>query len=214
MGPKGRSFVPETRRSSVAEARVNVHTRFNCVRGCFWFAVWTRSRQEKVAASMLEAIGIRHFLPLKTEVHRWSDRDQAVTIPLFRGYLFVQLDPTKDSRLRVLNIPGVAGLVGNQNGPLPIPDKEIDGIRTVLAEKVTYSPYPFFTLGERVRVRHGALAGVEGRLVRSNTDAKLVLSVEMIQQSIAVNVRASDVEGIDPSPTPEKVSSAPTLSVA
>ena len=163
---------------------------------------------------MLQALGISHFLPLKTELHRWSDREQPVTTPLFRGYLFVRLDPTRDSRLRVLNIAGVAGLVGNQNGPLPVPDKEIESIRTVLAEKVTYSQFPFFALGERVRVRQGPLAGIEGRLVRSKADAKLVLSVEMIHQSIAINVRASDVEAVDTNPNPDKPSRRASLTVA
>ena len=159
-----------------------------------WFAVWTRSRHEKVAAAMLEAVGVTHFLPLKSELHSWSDRKKAVTQPLFSGYLFVRLNLTKDSRLRVLQAPGVAGLVGNQAGPQPIPDREIDNIRALLEHKIEYSLHPFFNVGDRVRVRRGALAGVEGTFVRSHSDTKLVLSVEMIQQSIAVSIHASDVE--------------------
>jgi transcription antitermination factor NusG len=159
-----------------------------------WFAVWTRSRHEKMAAAMLEAVGVTHFLPLKSECHRWSDREKTVTQPLFDGYLFVRLNPTKDSRLQVLRAPGVAGLVGNQAGPQPIPDREIDNIRAVLAHNVEFSPHPFFNVGDRVRVTRGALAGIEGAFVRSHSDTKLVLSVEMIHQSIAVSIHASDVE--------------------
>ncbi|MGA7110565.1 MAG: UpxY family transcription antiterminator [Terracidiphilus sp.] len=159
-----------------------------------WFAVWTRSRQEKVAAAMLEALEVPHFLPLKSEVHRWSDRKQTVTIPLFSGYLFVRLNPNKDSRLRVLNVPGIAGLVGSQAGPLPIPDYEIENIRTVIAQKMQYSTYPEIPIGNRVRVMRGSLAGIEGTLLRTQTDSKLVLSIELIQQSIAVTIHASDVE--------------------
>lgn len=143
---------------------------------------------------MLEAQGITNFLPLKSEVHRWSDRNQTVVTPLFKGYLFVQLNHSRDSRLTVLKTPGVSGLVGNQTGPLPIPSSEIDSIRLVLEGQTNCASYPFFTVGERVRVTRGALAGVEGSLVRSQADSKLVISVEMIQQSIAISIHASDVE--------------------
>ncbi len=162
-----------------------------------WFAVRTRSRQEKVAASMLEALGVQNYLPLRTEVHRWSDRNQAVATPLFKGYLFVRLNPCRDSRLQVLKTPGVSGLVGNQSGPLPIPDCEIESIRLVLGQQMECSAYPFFAIGERVRVMRGPLAGVEGTLVRTQADSKLVISVEMIQQSIAINVHASDVSSAE-----------------
>ena len=164
--------------------------------GSSWFAIWTRSRQEKAVASIFEALGIAHFLPLKSEIHRWSDRSQTVTTPLFKGYLFAQLNPTKDTRFRVLNTPGVAGLVGNQGGPLPVPDYEIENIRTVITQKVQYTAYPSIPIGDRVRVIRGALAGVEGTLLRAHADSKLVLSVEMIRQSMAISICASDVEPI------------------
>lgn len=159
-----------------------------------WFAAQTRSRHEKVAATMLESLGVPHYLPLRAETHRWSDRKKTVATPLFKGYLFVKLNPTKGSRLRVLTTPGITGLVGNQTGPLPIPDTDIEKIRTVLAQEVECDPFPFYSIGERVRVKRGALTGVEGTLVRTEADCKLVLSVEMIQQSIAINIHASDVE--------------------
>ena len=147
---------------------------------------------------MLEALGITNFLPLKSEVHRWSDRTKTIMAPLFKGYLFVRLNPVRDSRLKVLKTPGIAGLVGNQSGPLPIPETEIESIRTVLAQQLPCSPYPFLTVGERVRVMRGALTGVEGTLVRARADCKLVITVEMIQQSIAINVHASDVQTARP----------------
>ena len=162
----------------------------------FWFAIWTRSRQEKFVASMLESLGIAHFLPLKTEIHRWSDRNQSVTVPLFKGYLFARLDPTKESRLRVLNTPGVAGLVGNQAGPLPVPDYEIESVRAVITQKMQYAAYPSIPIGTRVRVVRGALTGIEGTLLRTSGESKLVLSVEMIHQSVAVNIKSSDVEPV------------------
>jgi len=162
-----------------------------------WFAVWTRSRQEKVAASMLQMVGVDHFLPLKSELRQWSDRKQTVSVPLFTGYLFVRMSPTKDSRLQVLKAPGIAGFVGNSNGPLPIPDQQIEDIRTVLAARAECEVLPILEEGDRVRVLRGPLAGVVGRLVQSNSTARLLISIEMINKTLAVSVLRQDVELID-----------------
>lgn len=160
-----------------------------------WYAVTVRSRQEKTAATGLNALGIPNFLPLTPELRQWSDRKQLVTLPLFPGYLFVRMNPSKDSTLPILKVPGVVGLVRNNTGPLPIPSNEINDIRRVLAERIECSPHPFFLKeGDRARVVRGALAGLEGTLVRSNSETRLVVSVEMIQRSIAVNVSRQDVE--------------------
>ncbi len=182
--------------------------------GSSWFAIWTRSRQEKAVASVFEALGIAHFLPLKSEIHRWSDRNQTVTTPLFKGYLFARMNPTKDTRFRVLNTPGVAGLVGTQAGPLPVPDYEIENIRTVITQKMQYSAYSSIPIGNRVRVIRGALAGVEGTLLRAHADSKLVLSVEMIRQSIAVSISVTDVEPVGTPAHAQTVSGMPALSIA
>jgi transcription elongation factor/antiterminator RfaH len=162
-----------------------------------WFAVWTRSRQEKVAASMLETLGVPYFLPLKSELRQWSDRKQPVKVPLFSGYLFVRMNPTKDSRLQVLKTPGIAGFVGNQTGPLPIPDQQIYDIHTVLTQRVECTVIPLLQEGDRVRVVRGALAGVEGILVRSNSTSRLVISIAMIHRSLSVSVSPQEVELID-----------------
>src|ERR1700733_6900226 len=95
-----------------------------------WYAVWTRSRQEKIAAGTLGMLGIQHYLPLKSEIRQWSDRRQAVEVPLFSGYLFVRINLLKESKLRVLKVPGVVAFVGNQSGPLPIPSKQIEDVRS------------------------------------------------------------------------------------
>jgi transcription antitermination factor NusG len=162
--------------------------------GCRWFAVWTRSRQEKLAATMLEGLGVNHFLPLKSELRQWSDRKQAVSVPLFSGYLFVRIDPARESRLRILKTPGVAGLVGNHAGPVPIPDQQIDDVRAVLAARAECSVLPLFEEGDLVRVVRGPLSGVEGRLLRGNSTSRLVISIELIQKSLAVTVSRQDVE--------------------
>ena len=167
-----------------------------CDAGLRWFAIWTRSRQEKAAASTLESLGVSHFLPLRTEIRQWSDRTKAIETPLFGGYLFVRMNLSKDSKLWVLKTPGVVGFVGNSSGPLPIPDEQIENIRTLLSSGLDYSVCPILQEGDRVRVIRGALSGVEGTLLRKNSDAWLVISVEMIKQSITVSVSKYDVEPI------------------
>jgi transcription termination/antitermination protein NusG len=159
-----------------------------------WFAVWTRSRQEKVAASMLQTVGVPYFLPLKTEIRQWTDRKQTVQVPLFSGYLFVRIDLNKDSRLQILKTPGIVGLVGNNMGPLPIPDQQIEDIRTILTQSIEYTVLPFLREGDRVRVVRGPLAGMEGRLVRINSMSRLLISIEMIHKTLAVNISRQDVE--------------------
>jgi transcription antitermination factor NusG len=162
-----------------------------------WFAVWTRSRQEKVAAAMLATVGVQHFLPLKSELRQWSDRKQTVSVPLFSGYLFVRMNPNRDSRLQVLKAPGIAGFVGNSTGPLPIPDQQIEDIRTVLTKRVECTALPLLAEGDRVRVVRGPLAGIEGRLARGNSTSRLLISIEMIHKTLAVTVSRDDVELVD-----------------
>jgi transcriptional antiterminator NusG len=162
-----------------------------------WYAVWTRSRQEKVAASMLEYLEVPHFLPLKSETRQWSDRKQTVQVPLFSGYLFVRMDPSTDSRLQVLKTPGIAGLVGNHTGPLPIPDYQIRDIRTVLTQQVECSVLPLLHKGDRVRVVRGPLVGLEGRIIRNNSQSRLLISIELINRSLGVNISQQDVDLLD-----------------
>jgi transcription antitermination factor NusG len=159
-----------------------------------WYAAWTRSRQEKTAATMLATLGIPHFLPLKSELRQWSDRKQAVHVPLFSGYVFVRMNPTNDNRLQILKTPGIVGLVGNQTGPVSIPDQQIEDIRTVLNKRAECTVVPLLEEGDSVRVVRGALAGVEGRLIRSNSSSRLLISIVMIHKSLAVNVSREDVE--------------------
>ncbi len=159
-----------------------------------WFAVWTRSRQEKLAAAMLGSLGIHHFLPIRSEIRQWSDRRQNVAVPLFSGYLFVRINPAKDTRLSILRVPGVAGLVGNHSGPVPIPERQIEDIQTVLATQTQCVVLPLLEEGDMVRVVRGPLAGVEGRLLRGNSAIRLVISIELIHQSLAINVSREDVE--------------------
>jgi transcriptional antiterminator RfaH len=159
-----------------------------------WYAVRTHSRQEKVASSMLNSFKVQHYLPLKSELRQWSDRKQVVEMPVFSGYLFVRIN--RESRLQVLKSPGVVAFVGNQAGPLPIPDREIEDIRTVLAASVPYSLHASLHEGARVRVVRGALAGVEGTLVHINSESRLFISISMVRQSLTVSVSPENIECI------------------
>jgi transcription antitermination factor NusG len=158
-----------------------------------WYAVTTKSRQEKVIASMLDYLEVPNFLPLVDEERRWSDRKQIVAMPLFQGYVFVRITSSGEFQLRVLKVPGVVDFVRSRSGPLPIPAKEIEDVRAVLSHGVGCSPCPFLKAGDRVRVVRGPLDGIEGTLIRSGSQSKLVISVEMIQRSVAVSVSESDV---------------------
>jgi transcription antitermination factor NusG len=161
-----------------------------------WYAVTTKSRQEKVVASMLEYLEVPNFLPLINEERRWSDRKQMVAMPLFQGYVFVRITTSGEFQLRVLKVPGVVDFVRSRSGPLGIPEKEIQDVRTVLTYGVECSPHPFLKAGDRVRVARGPLAGIEGKLIRRGSQSKLVISIEMIQRSVAAIVAESDVEPV------------------
>jgi transcription termination/antitermination protein NusG len=161
-----------------------------------WFAIVSRSRHEKLAATALANSGITTFLPMAREKHSWSDRHKLVDVPLFPGYVFVQIPNSPEVRLRVLKSSGVIHFVGNRFGAVSIPDKEIVDIRTVLTHKVGCSPYQLLQIGQRVRIRGGALDGVEGVLVGRESDSKLVITIGLIQRSLAVSVYNMDIEPI------------------
>jgi transcription antitermination factor NusG len=159
-----------------------------------WYAVHTRARHEKVVAQRLQEGGLTTFLPLVTEIRRWSDRKKSVEFPLFGCYVFVRLAPTSEERLRVLKIDSVLNFVGIRGQGTPIPDLQIDAVRTLIEERLPWSTHPFLKIGQRVRIRSGALNGMEGVLVSRNGDRTLVLSVDAIQRSLAVRIEGYDVE--------------------
>jgi len=161
-----------------------------------WYAVQTQARHEKAVAHRLCEKGVTHFLPTITEVHRWKDRKKTVTLPLFNCYLFVKLMPTNEERQRVLRIDSVVGLLGTQGMGTPIPNDQIDAIRTLVNEKLPCCAHPFLKTGQRVRIRGGALDGVEGVLLSRPQDRRLVISVDAMQRSLAVRIEGYDVEPV------------------
>jgi len=161
-----------------------------------WYALQTRARHEKAVAHRLREQGFSTFLPLVAEVHRWSDRKKVVELPLFSCYVFTKLAPSNEDRARVLRLDGVFQLVGAGGEGTPIPDEEIDVIRILVQERIPVHSHPFLRIGQRVRIRSGALNGVEGILVGRNGDHTLVVSIEAIQRSLAVRIEGYDVEPV------------------
>jgi transcription antitermination factor NusG len=159
-----------------------------------WFALHTRPRHEKAVVQRLSERGVETFLPTITEVHRWSDRKKKIESPLFSCYVFAKFISNRMDRLRVLRVDGVLGLVGSRSEGTAIPDEQIDAVRTVVDGALPWSSYPFLKIGQRVRIRSGALNGMEGILVSRNGSTTLVISVEAIQRSLAVRVEGYQVE--------------------
>jgi len=160
-----------------------------------WFAVQTRYRFEKKVAGKLSTKGLQVFLPLRKENHAWSDRNKVVMVPLFPGYAFVHSARSLAARLLVLQTPGVMGFVSFAGAAAVVPQKQIEDLQRLLAEEVPFSFYPFVQLGRRVRIRGGCLDGVEGLLLQREKD-KLVISMESIQRSLAIEIQGYDVEMI------------------
>jgi len=159
-----------------------------------WYAIHTRARHEKKVSTQLQAMGVTTFLPQITQRHRWSDRHKTIQRALFSCYTFVQMNGRSGRRQVVLQTPGVVGLVGIHGEALPIPDKEIEDLQALLSQNLTCALYPFVNVGQRVRIRGGCLNGVEGILAAKNSDQSLVVSIELIQRSVAVRIDGYDVE--------------------
>jgi transcription antitermination factor NusG len=162
----------------------------------FWFAVQTRPRHEKKVNSELHEKGIPSFLPLHRERKRWSDRHQWVEAPLFSQYLFVKLLPTAEWRLRVLQTAGIVQFVGATRCGTPIPNEQIESLRAIVSHRIPTTLHEFLRVGERVRIRGGALEGVEGILSAIRNDKSLVVSVDLIQKSIAIQIDGFEVERV------------------
>jgi transcription antitermination factor NusG len=159
-----------------------------------WYALHTRARHERVVECRLREQGMETFLPIVREVHRWSDRKKKVEVPLFGCYVFVRCALNAEDRTMVHRVDSVLGFVGVRGEGVPIPDEQIESIRTVLAKGTSWRAHPFLQVGQRVRVRGGALDGLEGVFLSENGDHSLVISVDVIQRSMAVRIDGYDVE--------------------
>lgn len=162
-----------------------------------WYAVYVRSRHEFTVRDQLAAARIEQFLPTVERLRRWKDRKKLVTFPLFPGYLFVRIPKSRDALLSVLKTKGVVRFLGKTPGsPEPVPDAQIESLKTLVASGRDIEVYPYLREGQRVRIRWGPLAGIEGILKEKRGQHILVLSIDILQQGASVRVDAADVEPV------------------
>jgi transcription antitermination factor NusG len=162
----------------------------------FWWALYTRHQHEKVVAEMLSTKGFEVFLPLYESTRKWKDRRKILSLPLFPCYVFVR--GGLDRRLQIVSTPGVHMILTRGEHVALIPETEIEAIQRAVEGPLRVEPHPFLRCGTRVRVVRGALEGVEGILTRKKNLYRLVLSVDMLAQSVAIEVNACDVEPVGP----------------
>lgn len=162
-----------------------------------WYAVHIKSRHEFQVNDRLRLKGIEVFLPTIERLRKWKDRKKLITFALFPGYLFVHTTRESHNLLSVLKVPGVVRLLCTIPGqPDPIPDEQIESLKRLVANKEELDPYPYLNEGQRVRIKKGPLAGVEGILVEKLDKHILVLSVDVLRQGVALTITATDVERI------------------
>jgi transcription antitermination factor NusG len=156
-----------------------------------WYAAYTCANHEKRVASELKARDIEHFLPLYGCLRRWKDRRVQLELPLFPGYIFVRL--ALSNRLRVVQIPSVVRLVGFGGLATAMPDTEMEILRSGLGQSLCAEPHPFLTIGRRVRINGGPFAGLTGVLKRRKNRFWVIVSIDLVQRSMIVNVERPDV---------------------
>jgi transcription antitermination factor NusG len=159
-----------------------------------WYALWTRSRHERLVYQELATRHVEAFLPTVTRWSAWKDRRKKIDWPLFPGYCFARFEA--EARFTVLNCAGVATIVSFNGEPAAVPDQDIENIRRLIVSELRYDPCPLIREGTLVEVIRGPLLGVVGRLVRKGSHAHLMLSVEMVNGAVSVQVDASDVATI------------------
>jgi transcription antitermination factor NusG len=158
-----------------------------------WFALYTTCRHEKRIAQHLSQREIEHYLPLYRSDRKWRDGSKVtLDLPLFPGYIFVHIK--RSERVSVLSVPGALAVVGGTGGePAPLPDAAIEALRLGLKEH-RIEPHPLLRVGQLARIRSGAFAGMEGVVVRKKSGCRVVLTLEQIMQSVAIEVNEDDLE--------------------
>jgi transcription antitermination factor NusG len=163
-----------------------------------WYAVRTAGGREKAVASQLQSKGYEEFLPLYRSRRQWCDRVKELEMALFPGYLFCRFD--FNHRLPILITPGVQMIVGTGKLPTPVSDAEIEALRRVIASGAPAEPHEYLAVGQRVRIREGSLAGIEGILAEAKNSWRMILSVELLRRSVAVEVDRAVLSPVGPPP--------------
>jgi transcription antitermination factor NusG len=157
-----------------------------------WFALRVKPNCEKVVAQSLLGKGYEGFLPVYRLKRRWSNRQKIVELPLFPGYLFCRFDVLR--RMPILMTPGILHIVGVGSIPEPVSDEEIESLKTVVDSPLNLQPWPFLAAGDRVQIQGGPLRGARGVVLASDAKDKLVVSISLLQRSVAVEIERSWLE--------------------
>jgi transcription antitermination factor NusG len=161
-----------------------------------WYAVRTKSRHEKVVCKQLEADGLESYLPSVLQSRQWSDRTKMIDSPLFPGYVFLRVPHFPSMKVQVLRKVGVIGFVGNERGATAIPDSELNSVRLLLMNRIPHATHPYLKVGQRIRVTDGVLRGVEGILVGLGSRNGLVVSVDLIERSLIIQLQGYGVQAV------------------
>ncbi len=197
MLEKASVFFPSTATPIAADCQVLAPCRK-------WFAVYTKCRHEKRVVQHLAQREIAHYLPLYRAQRSWKSCSQVtLDLPLFPGYVFVNVSSSE--RVRALQVPGVVTMVGGVDGrPASISEEEIESLRAGLRHRHA-EPHPYMSAGQRVRIRSGALSGIEGTVVRVKNGLRVVLSLDLIMQSFSVEVKNEELELLEPEPRTARI---------
>jgi transcription antitermination factor NusG len=177
-----------------------------------WFAILTKTGREKNATLLLENSGFECYLPVSKSSRKWSDRMKEIAVPLFPGYLFCRMNP--NDRLPVLITPGVVQIVGTGKTPIPIEEEEIAAIQRVGSSGLSTMPWPYLRVGQMARIAEGPLRGMSGIVVRIKSGLKLVLSVQLLQRSIAVEIDRTWIRAEHPTKAADHRTPAEVLDAA
>jgi len=162
-----------------------------------WYAVHVKSRHEFKVAERLTKSGVETFMPAVERLSRWKDRKKLINFPLFPGYIFVHMNKIYEAMLTVLKIRGVVRFLGIVPGePEPVSEDQIISLKKLIESKETLDPYPYLKEGQRVRIKRGPLAGVEGILAERKGQHLLVLSVDILRQGVSLKIDALEVEAV------------------
>jgi transcription antitermination factor NusG len=159
-----------------------------------WYAIRTKSRHERVVSKQLEMDQLEFFLPTVQQSRQWSDRTKLIDVPLFPGYVFARIPEFPSRKVQVLRKAGVIGFVTNERGAVPVPDGELNGVRLLLANRIPHASHPYLKVGQRIRITDGVLRGIEGILVGLGSKNGLVVSIDVIQRSLVIQLQGYGVQ--------------------
>lgn len=160
-------------------------------RSPLWYALRVKPCHERVVCHHLTRVGVEHFLPLYRSRRRWSDRIKELEVPLFPGYVFARFAPSE--RIPVLRVPGVRHILGSNKNPTPVSESEIQAVKQMVSSGVPIQPWPYVRVGDWVRIVRGPLRELEGYLIQERNQYRVVVSVHLLQRSVAAEVDRLDL---------------------